>query len=906
MDISSENPGRGAERLYRLLLHAYPPQFRRQSAPEMLETFSQQWEKVRSSGVFSRFQFWSMIIADVALSALPEWAISFRRFVTSIPSTTHRAGRMETTLQDLRYALRSLRRAPVFTFVAALTVAIGIGATTTIFSVANSLLLRAPIGVREPGALVTAHRLGEGGSSFHSFSYPSYADLGGAGSGLTGLAAYGIFPASLSTEQEPQILLSMLVTGNYFQVTETRAAIGRLLLPADDRGAAGADPVVVLSYRTWMERFNSDPHVLGRSITINRNPMVIVGVAEKGFQGHTVGMDVGAWIPMGMSSVMGERASLGEFRASWLELIGRKAAGVSARQVSAALTATAASTAERYGTESQGVDVRRYAPVPASAILPIAGFLGLLLVISGIVLFIASVNVGGLLLSRSLARSREIAIRLAIGAGRHRLVRQLLTESILLFGLGGAAGIGLTFIATRALARFSPPIGMPINFDFHPDLVVLSIAIVVTLTTGIIFGLLPALQSTRPDLARAVRDEHLGGRFRRSRLRGAFVVVQVAGSVLLLVVGGLFVRALSKAGAIDLGFTPADVHVAAVDLRVHNYTEPQEIAFVDQVERSLNARGGFLRVGATDVLPLAMNNQSSLVVVEGRDPVPNTGLFETDFSSISAGYFETMRIPIQRGRDFTEQDKGGAPGVVILNQSLAKKLWPGVDPLGKRLSFGSRTFETPLEVVGVVTDSKSRSLGGSPEPTVYLPLAQNPSASVYFVVRTQPGAPAPAALLRQAIHESDPAIPLLHNAPLLSIIGISLLPNRIAAIVAGLLGAIGLLLAAVGLYGLLAYAVSRRQKEIGIRMALGASSGDVRRLVLGEGFRLTVLGLLIGFALALAATRLLRSMLFGVSPADPLTFLAIASLLVFTALIACAMPVRRATQTDPMVALRNE
>jgi predicted permease len=894
--------GKRADRLYQWLLLAYPPEFRRTAREELLLTF----QEARQAAGKKRLRFWVLIVLDILISAPPEWITAIRQSSQPRPRPlSRRASRMETTLQDIRYALRTLRRAPAFTLVAALTVAIGIGATTTIVSVANSLLLRAPAGVRESGALVTAHRLGQGGSSFHSFSYPAYADLRDSKSGLSGLAAYGMVPASLTTEQEPQILLSMLVTGNYFQILGTRAAMGRLLLPTDDRGAAGADPVVVLSHRTWVERFGGDPRIVGRTVTINRNPFVVVGVAEQGFQGHTAGFDVGAWIPMGMSGAMGERARLDDIHSSWLELIGRRVATASPRQISQALTAAAMGTAERYGADSAGVDVRRYAPIPAEALLPVAGFLGLLLVISAVVLFIGSVNVGGLLLSRSLARSREIAVRLAIGAGRHRIIRQLLTESIVLFGLGGLAGVALAFVATRALARLSPPVGIPLNLDFHPNLVVLSVALIVTVATGIIFGLVPALHSTRPDLAHAIRDEHLGGRFRRSRLRGAFVVVQVAGSVLLLVVGGLFVRALSHAGDINLGFSPTGIHLAAVDLQVHNYSEEQEIAFVSQVEKGLVERKGITHVAAADVLPLAGSNQSSLLVVEGREPVMNVGVFEIDFAKVTPGYFGIMNIPVARGRDFEDHDRTGSPSVVILNQTLAARLWPGQDPIGKRVSFGSMTFEKPSEVVGIVGDSKSRSLGGNIEPTIYLPFAQEPSHSVFFVAKAQPGA-APADLMRQAIRDADPALPLLHNASLVSIIGISLLPNRIAAIVAGALGGVGLLLAAVGLYGLLAYAVSRRQKEIGIRMALGAAPGDVRKLVLGEGLRLTLIGLLLGFGLALAATRLLRAMLFGVSPLDPLTFATIATLLGLTAFAACALPVRRATHTDPMEALRNE
>ena len=807
---------------------------------------------------------------------------------------------MDSILQDLRYALRSLRRSPVFTLVAVLTISVGIGATTTIFSVANAFLIRAPAGVRHAGDLVTVHALSEDGSSFHSFSYPGYTELRDANSGLTGLAAFRIIPASLTTATEPDLLMGMVVSGNYFQLMGTRPALGRLIQPADDRGDAGADAVVVLSHRLWVRQFSSDSTVLGRTITINRQSFTVIGVAEAGFQGHVVAMDVGGWVPMGVYPQFGEISRLSDPGSTWLETIGR-AGEASREQVTERLSAAARAGAAARDQKSAGVDVRKYVPVPAQMLLPVGGFLGLLLIVSGVILFIGSVNVGSLLLSRAAARSREIAVRLAIGASRFRLVRQLLTESIVLFVLGGSAGVLFALGATRALATLQPPVGMPINFVFQPDRVVLTCALVLTLITGIVFGLVPALQSTRLDLAHAVRDEGRAGRTGRSRLRNVFVTAQVAGSVLLLVVGGLFVRALGRAGKLDAGFNIAGLHAADSDLQILRYSEQQQFDFVDAVRRSLAERPGVEHVAVADQLPLGMGSQSRTFEIPGR-PLPNGEQYFTDFASVTPGYFLTMGIPLERGRDFTEQDRAReAPSVAIVNQALARMVWGTEDPVGKMIDS-----QGPIEIIGLARDSKYRTLNEDPRPMLYYPNGWGVSREVTVIVRSSGSSNSVAALLQQAIHDADPALPIRTNAPVASIIGVSLLPNRIAAFVAGLFGAIGLILATVGLYGLLAFTVTLRRREIGIRMALGAQAGDVRKLVLGQGLRLTLIGLAIGFAFAFAATRLLASRLYGVSPLDPVTFAAISVILALTAALASLVPAVRATRTDPMVAIRHD
>jgi len=809
---------------------------------------------------------------------------------------------MDSFLQDFRYALRSLHRSPVFAVVAALTIGIGIGATTTIFSVANSFLIRPPAGVRNAGELVTVHALAEDGSSFHSFSYPGFTDLLVANSGLTGLAGFRFIPTSLTTNNEPELVLSVAVTGNYFELLGTRPALGRLIQPADDRGAAGGDAVVVLSHRMWTSRFAADSTVLGRTITINRAPFTVIGVAEAGFQGHMAAMDVGGWVPMGVYPQFGELDRLDNPGSTWLETIGRRPTDVTTGQVAERLSAAARLGAERAGRESAGVDVRSYVPVPAQTLLPLGGFLGLLLVISALILFIGSVNVGSLLLSRAAARSREIAIRLAIGAGRARLVRQLLTESILLFVLGGGVGVMLAFSATRILAAVVPPVGIPVNFNFEPDQLVMATALIVSLVTGIVFGLVPALQSTRPDLAHAVRDEELGGRTGRSRLRGVFVTAQVAGSVLLLVVGGLFVRALGRVGSLDPGFNVAGLHAAEVDLQILRYSEQQQFDFINRIRQTLAARPGVESVVISDALPLGLGSQSTSLEMPGRDSASGGGQIIIDFAQVTPGYFQTMGIPLMRGRDFTEADRErNAPGVAIVNETLARMLWDREDPIGQTV-----VTSEPVRIIGIAGDSKYRSVNEEPLPMLYLSHGWGASYGMHIIVRSSGSAASVSALLRSAIHELDPALPIRTNATVASIIGVSLWPNRVAAVLAAVFGGIGLLLATVGLYGLLAFTVTRRRREIGIRMALGARASDVRNLVLGQGLRLTVIGLVIGFTLALAATRLLDSFLFGISPLDPVTFGAIGLLLGLTAAIACLVPGHRATRIDPMVAIRHD
>lgn len=814
---------------------------------------------------------------------------------------------MDTFFQDLRYALRSFRSAPMVTVVAALTIAIGIGATTTIASVANALLLRAPAGVRGTGTLVTAHALSRDGSSFHAFSYLDLRDLQRAAGGLSDLAGYTVLPASVKTGEDPELRLGMLVTGNYFSTLGTRPALGRFFTADEDRGPGGPR-VMVLSHAFWQRRFAADSGILGRVVTVNGQPLTVVGVTEAGFHGHTAAMDFSLWVPLVLDSIVSNRQILTNRQNTFLEVVARLGPDTPRERAASALNrayADAGAGDERLGRDRR-LELRAFTAVPGQVFLPVLGFLGLLLVLAALVLLIAGANVANVLLARASARSREMAVRLAVGAGRGRLIRQLVTESLLLFLLGGIGGTLLAVAATRGLGALRPPVPLPVALDFHIDLTVLAAALGITLFTGLVFGLAPALQSTRLDLIRALKDEPGSARIGRFRLRGAFVVAQVAGTALLLVTAGLFTRAMGRAGSIDLGFDPAPVHVLNLELQVGSQSNEQIMAFAERLIERTAVLPGVTQVAATDFLPINLGNQTTVVAVDGRDAQPDVGQFGTDFARVTPGYFHTLTLPLARGREFGAADRAGAPEVAIINETLARRIWPGEDPIGKRFRFGSFSPDAPLtEVVGVARDAKYRGLSDREVSMVYRPLAQDPSRGFSLLLRSAPGAANPAVALKSLLRELDPSIPIAVNSPYAEIIGVSLIPNRVALALAGLFGVTGLVLAAVGLYGVLSYMVNRRRREIGIRIALGAGSREVRAMVLRDGLRLTGLGLLVGFVTAGLVTQLLRSLLFGLSPLDPLTYGTIAGLLIGVAMLACSLPARRAVRTEPLEVLRN-
>lgn len=815
---------------------------------------------------------------------------------------------MTHLLQDLRYALRSFRRAPLVTAVTAHTIAIGVGATTTMLSVANALLVRPPAGVRDPGSLMTVHAMSRNGSSFHAFSYLDLRDLQRAQSGLTSLAGFTVFPASLRTGEDPELRMGMLVTSNYFGTLGTRAARGRFFTTEEDTGPGGPR-VVVLSHALWQARFGGDTAIVGRTIELNGQPFTVVGVAEPGFRSHVAAVDVSLWVPVALDPVVSNRQLLEGRQQSFLEIAARAPAGMPRQRIAAELDRTYREAGISAGLDrDRRVDVRSYSAVPGQVLLPVMGFLGLFLILAAMVLLIAAANVANVMLARGSARAREIAVRLAVGAGRSRLVRQLVTESVLLFLVGGAAGTAAAVFATRILSGLQPPVPMPVALDFHVDLRVLLVALGVTLVTGLVFGLAPAFQSTRLDLTRALKNEAAAARVGRFRLRSTFVAAQVAGTTLLLVVAGLFTRALGRTGSVDLGFDPGSMHVMTLEMQVHGRSAQEVGAFGERLIERASALPGVTSVAVTDFLPLNLGNQQTAVALEGRGEGPGVGFFQTDFASVSPGFFDAMSLPLVSGRAFIAADRSGSPGVAIINETLARQIWPGENPVGKQLHFGSPNPSEGdrVEIVGVARDAKYRGLGDTQVAMIYVPLAQQPRQSVALLLRLRPGAPSPAAALKALVRELDPSLPIATNAPYRDIIAVSLIPNRVAVILAGLFGATGLVLAAVGLYGVLSYMVTRRRREIGIRMALGAEAGAVRRLVLRDGLRLTAVGLAVGFVASLGATRLIAGLLFGLNPADPVTYATIATVLGAVAWAACAVPARRALATEPLEVLRHD
>ena len=809
-------------------------------------------------------------------------------------------------VRDVRFALRGFRLAPAAAFVTAVTIAIGVGATTTVLSVANTLLFKPATGVREAGQLFTVHSTAPDGSGYHSFSWPDWRDLNASKEYMEDLAGYSGFPASLLLGDEPVLRMGMAVSFNYFRMLRTRPALGRFFTEDEDRGAGG-QRVAVLTWSEWQNRFAGDSTIVGRAIQLNGHPFSVVGVAERGFRGHSGLLDVSLFIPLTLNGVVTGQSFLDQRRSVWLEMVGRLAPGVTQEQARAGLSSRFASIGRDNGYEwERAVAVWPWAAVPGFAVGPVRTFMGVLLILASLILLIASANVANVLLARAASRAREIAVRLAIGANRGQLVRLLLTESVVLFTAGGIGGGFLAFAATRALSRFRPPVDVPIVLDFPLDARVLAVALLITLAVGLIFGLAPALQSTRPDLALALKEQSSLARVGKLRLRGGFVAAQVAGTTLLLVVAGLFIRALGKAGSIDTGFEPANVHALTFQLEVRHPDASQAPALVERLEAGARALPGVVSVGTAQSAPLTLSRHQTAITIEGRPEERNVGLFQTDFTMVTPGYFETLGFRILRGRDFNASDRAGGAGVAMVNESLARAIWPGEDPVGKTITFAGNDGSTALTIVALVRDAKYNRLGEDPVFMTYVPFAQVPSRSVTLLVRTAPDAPSPARALAAVARDADRFLPVVQNAPLPQLIGIALLPNRMALYAAMLFGLTGLVLAAVGLYGLLAFVVSRRRREIGIRMALGATTQRVRRMIVRDGMKPVAIGLAVGFLGAVALGRLLGSFLYGVSPLDPITYVAIAALLVVVAVAASIGPARRAAGGDPVDVLRYD
>ena len=809
---------------------------------------------------------------------------------------------LDTFRHDVRYAVRGLVRSPVFSLTAMLSLAIGVGGTAAIYSLANAVLLSAPPGVGHPDRVVNVGRT-QNGRGFDNFSYITYTDYRDRNTTFAGLAAIDFEPtaASLKGPEGGEALEASIVSGNFFSVLEARPALGRFFLDEEDR-TPRTHAVTVISHRLWKERFNGDSSILTKAVVLNGAPFTVVGVAAEGFHGPAI-TSPDLWVPMMASPWLGKPVELFSTsrRGAWLMAIGRLKPDVGVSQGQADLATIHAQLAQSYpeAYEGQGVSVRPVSLLPGDLRTMGSLFMAFLFALTGLVLLIGGTNVAGMLLARSAARRREIAVRLAIGASRARLARQLITESVVLFAVAGVVGALLARWVVVALMSLLPT--LPFRLAIQPtiDWRVVLFAIVVAVAAGVLAGLAPALQSTKPSLAPELRSD-VGGSGRRQRLRSSLLVTQVAFSMLLLVVAGLFGRALVRAQTIDPGFDPRGIHVATLDLTLVNHTSETGVQFVDRMLTRAATLPGVESAAMSRMVPLTGGKMSlGDVVVDGRPaPGPNERL-DPGWNIVTPSYFDVMRIPLVKGRGFTEQDRVGAPDVAIINETLASRIWPNEEAVGKTFRNDERT----VTVIGIARNAKYREIGEVGEGYIYVPFAQryNPSMSL-FVRSTSPM----SVPVRRLIAELDPALPILNSQTMEEHAAVGLFAQRVVVWVAASLGGVALLLALIGIYGVTAYGVAQRTREIGIRIALGSSRGNVLGMVVGQGMRLGAIGVALGIAAAIAATRLLESMLFGVSGSDPIALGAAASVLLAAALAASWIPARRAARVDPMVALRQE
>ena len=819
----------------------------------------------------------------------------------------------DTWLQDTRFALRLLRKSPLFTATAALSLAIGIGANATIFSAASAMLLRPMPGLASPDRLVDVGRVTRG-SGFDTVSYPNYVDLRDRTTSFTGLYAYELEPTPMSlgaaeggADGGAERVYGVVVTANYFSVLGTPAHLGRLLVPADD-GAMGANAVVVLSHHLWERRFASDPAIVGRTISINGFPFSVVGVAGRAFQGTTV-LKGDLWLPITMLAQAMPSRGASNFesrRSTWLFMGARLKDGVSVEQANAELAAVGRALEQEYPDTNKGLGFR----AAAQAVVPgvtgmIAGFLGLLMGIVTLLLFIACINLAGMQLARGAARSREMAVRVAIGAGPGRIARQLFTETALLFVLGGAAGLLLSRWLTALLLTVLPQLPVPIAVDLAADWRVVAFTAGMSFIAAMLCGLAPALQARRTSLVPSLKGDgfHAGGS--RLRMRSIFVVGQVTMSLVLVIAAGLFMRTLAQAAHAPTGFDHENVDVVSMDLSLARYNAETGRIFARELLTRTRALPGVQSASIAVDLPLDGGRMGfGSVKVPGSPATNERGDIDADWNVIEPGLFRTLGQQLVRGRDFTAQDAAAAPPVAIVNEAFSRAVWPGVDPLGQQFESDGPEGTIRVTVVGVAADARLMSISEPAEPYVYVPLAQRYSSRVNVLVKTSGTSAIPA--LRSTIRAMNSNLPVTEAMALGEITALGLIPQRIAAAVAGALGVVGLLLAAIGIFGVTAYAVTRRTREIGIRVALGADHGAVMRLLLRQGLVLTSLGLVLGLGLAAIGAQLIQGLLYGVSGVDPMTFGGACVLFAIVSMIATYVPARRALRVDPMVALRNE
>ena len=849
-----------------------------------------------------------------------------------------RGGRwVETLWQDLRFGARMLLKSPGFTFVCAVSLAVGIGVNTTVFSFINTALFKS-LPISNTDGLVYFFESDQK-RSYSTSSYANYLDYRDQNEVFSGLMASAPIPLLMTLNDRVEELNAEVVSGNYFSVLDVKPLVGRAILPEDDQ-LSSTQPVAVISYKLWERRFNSDQSIIGKQLTLNGNSFRVIGVNAPGFTGTTTETSADVWVPITQWALIiqrwsrtvqtaeqarqsaerkvspGQRNSQAETAEamrqnsdrlnrghSWLSLIGRLRPGVSIEQAQSVMTNIAVRVQSSYGTPPEGLKatlspVTQMHPAMREEGLPAAL---LIMVVTGLILAICCVNVVSFTLARAATRQKEFAVRLAIGGTRRRLIQQLLTESVMVSLVGGVLGLLLTFWILYALIAFLPPGETSFIDNVEIDKTVLGFSVLISLVTGVAFGLVPAVNASKPNLLRSLRDEvrSVGVGASRLNLRRVLIAAQIAVSLVLLISAGLFVRSLQNGQALSRDSTGDDILLLSLSPKSYGFKIKYGSEFYRQIADRVGSMPGVRSATLSHALPLSFDKSTTSIKFEGEEE-PHT----VSHAVVGTRYFETLRIPLARGRDFTSHDNESAPKVAIVNEAMARAYWGGNEPVGRRFRFGDRGEF--YEVVGVARDSQYTNFGKPPLPYLYVPLYQRPKEDVTLIVRSIGEPLALIPMLKREINDLGGELPIFDFKTLSDVSKLQLIPVQAAAMLLGLLGAIGLMVAAIGIYGVTTYSVNQRKHEIGVRLALGAQQSQVLKLILKEGMGLALVGIGVGLLIALGTTHFVSSFLYGISPMDPTTFAAVSAILAAVSLVASFIPARKAAQMNPMDAMRYE
>lgn len=884
-------------RLYRRLLAFYPTDFRERFEADLLQAFVDRRGEPRFQGTTGGLRLIAFLMRD---------------FMTSVPLArprTHRRGieqMINDVLRDLRFSLHMLVKNPMFTVAAVVTLALGIGLNAATFSAVHGILLRPLPGTDDPDELVQTYREWAG-IEYGSNSVPHYQDVRDrTGDVFENVASWFFEPMSIAADGQNERTMGLVVSANFFQTYGVQPVLGRAFIPGVEDQGPGAHPVAVISNGFWQTRFGGDPGIVGRSISLNGHTFQIVGVTPAEFNGPMSIAEPPIFVPLMMTNVIRPGFDVLSARGSnSMNVVGRMREGVALERVAERMDVVLGQLREEY-PESYDDQLGTTLVLQSEAGIHPSfggaqmGMSTVMMAVVGLLLLLACVNVANLFLARARDRRREMGIRLSLGASRGRIIQQLLTESLTFSFVAGLAGLGIANVSVGLLAAFRPPIDGPWSVGIEMDTTVLLFTAAVSLAAGFAFGMAPALQAAKTDTVSSVKG--VAGKVGRSRMSSGLVVAQIALSLILLTSAGLFLRSLQSATRIDPGFDdPANLVMASVDPQLQGYDEVQARDFWDRVLEEVGRMPEVASVALTSTPPLGLSSSDRGVAIPGYEFAENERS-SLRYGYVSEGYVETMGIDLLEGRSFTEADDADAPPVMVINRRFADRFWPDESAVGKTVE----TAGTAWTVVGVVETGKYGSLGEDPTEFMYMPHHQRFQSDLTLVART-PTDPQPVMQnVRALVRSMDPDMPVYDVRTMEDHMGIALLPARLGGTVLGIFGLLGLVLAAVGIYGVMAYSVSQRRRELSIRVAMGADRGSVVRLVLGEGLRLAIIGTVVGLAAALGAARLVRGLLYDVSAMDPVAFTLVPATLLAVALMAVYLPARRAASVDPIVALKAE